>query len=79
MRWQITFHSFNHEVIHTLKSDATLDSAKTYAMAVFRRLRSGKKRIAKIVIKGLEEGESTYVREISVLGKPQSNWSLGRI
>ncbi|UNM95929.1 hypothetical protein MMG00_12110 [Ignatzschineria rhizosphaerae] len=78
MRWKVTFHSFSHEVIHTMQSEASLESIKLYAMRIFRQLRSEKKRIGKIVIKGLEEGESVYVREINVLGKPQSNWSLGR-
>lgn len=76
MRWEVTFYS-SSEAIHAMQSSASLDCIKTYSMVIFRRLRSEKKRIAKIVIRELEEGGATYVREVSDMGKPQSNWNLG--
>lgn len=77
MRWEISFHSFSHEIIRATQSSASLENAKAHSMAVFKKLRGERKRIAKIVIKELEKGGSVYVREISDMGKPQSNWSLG--
>lgn len=77
MRWEVTFHLLNGVEIRSLKSGASFESVKTYAMKVFRGLTKEGDRIARVVIRELEEGGSVYIRRISEAGKPQPNWSFG--